>query len=121
MNFPLRRHEPLRHTDELTELLPDAAVQLDKDCAAAGVNTQFGGRIIGDVFDLRDALAAVLISLGGPGSERVYRLLYRADVPEAQVTQALAQRPEQPFETLLAELLVIRALQKVWFRKHYST
>lgn len=102
-------------------LLPDAVALLEKDFATAGIDVQLSGKIIGDVFDLRDRITELVKKTGGPGAETFYRLLYRADVPEAKVREALNSTPYLPIETVIAELLIIRALQRAFFRKKFSS
>lgn len=102
-------------------LLPDAIALLEKDFATAGIDVQLSGKIIGDVFDLRDRIAELVKKTGGPGAETFYRLLYRADVQEAKVREALNSAPALPIETVIAELLIIRALQRAFFRKKFSS
>lgn len=102
-------------------LLPDAIALLEKDFATAGIDVQLSGKIIGDVFDLRDRIAELVKKTGGPGAETFYRLMYRADVPEAKVREALNSTPSLPIETVIAELLIIRALQRAFFRKKFSS
>lgn len=102
-------------------LLPDAIALLEKDFATAGIDVQLSGKIIGDVFDLRDRIAELVKKTGGPGAETFYSLLYRADVPESKVREALNSAPSLPIETVIAELLIIRALQRAFFRKKFSS
>ncbi len=109
----------LEQTDLVRELLPDAIVQLEKDFVTSGMDVQLAGQITGDVFDLRDRVALLVAETGGPGSEKFYRLLYRADVPESRIRGVLASSPGEPVELKVAELLIIRALQKAFYRRQY--
>ncbi|HLG02638.1 MAG TPA: hypothetical protein VI731_03525 [Bacteroidia bacterium] len=107
-------------TEIVSKLLPDAIRLLEKDFQTAGIDISFSSNSIADVYDLREIIAQHIAKTGGPGSEGFYRLLYRADIPESKTREALAAGPERPFDEVIAELLVIRALQRTWFRKKYG-
>ncbi len=119
MNMHPKPPDSLEQTDLVASLLPDAIVQLEKDFVTSGMDVQLAGQIIGDVFDLRDRVAGLVAQTGGPGSEKFYRLLYRADIPESKVRDVLASSPGGPVESEVAELLIIRALQKAFYRRQY--
>ncbi|MDQ3111406.1 MAG: hypothetical protein M3R17_16085 [Bacteroidota bacterium] len=117
---------PERGPDSLIEnelvhfLLPDALILLENDFITSGMELKISGKIFGDVFDLRELLAKELVKTGGPASEQFYRLLYRADIPETKLKELLQEGPGEPFEIRVAELLIVRALQKAFFRKKYK-
>lgn len=102
-------------------LLPDAVKLLENDFLTSGIELKISGKIFGDVFDLRELLAKEIAKTGGPASEQFYRLLYRADIPEMKIKTLLQEGPNEPFEIRVAELLIVRALQKAYYRKKYST
>ncbi|MCX6310632.1 MAG: hypothetical protein NT084_03255 [Bacteroidetes bacterium] len=47
-------------------------------------------------------------------------MLYRADIPETKVNALLQEEAKVPFEIRIAELLIIRALQKAFYRRKYK-
>jgi hypothetical protein len=107
--------------NELVELLlPDAIRLLENDFLTSGIELKISGKIFGDVFDLRELLAKELVKTGGPASEQFYRLLYRVDIPEKKIKELLSEEAGEPFEIRVAELLIVRALQKAYYRKKYS-
>ncbi|MCA6365129.1 MAG: hypothetical protein IM638_19010 [Bacteroidetes bacterium] len=107
---------PLAADPLLEALLPDAVAQLARDFAGAGCEAGFEGVHFINVFDFRDAVAA---RLGHPSvSPHLQQLLYRVDVPEKNIKSALAKAVSP--EAVLAELMIIRALQKVWLRCNYG-
>lgn len=101
-------------------LLPDAVKLLENDFLTSGIELNISGKIFGDVFDLRELLAKAITKTGGPASEQFYRLLYRVDIPETKIKALLEEGPSEPFEIRVAELLIVRALQKAYYRKKYS-
>jgi hypothetical protein len=110
----------LEQNDLVAELLPDAIQLLENDFITSGIEIQFSGKIFGDVFDLRDWIAQLISKMGGPGSEQFYRLLYRVDIPEAKIKELLSSSSDQPFDSTAAEMLIIRELQKAFFRRKYK-
>ena len=47
-------------------------------------------------------------------------LLYRIDLTELQIKNALNNEPERPMQQLMAELIIKRILQKVILKQQYS-
>lgn len=111
----------LEQSDLVNSLLPDAIQLLENDFNTSGLHLELQGKIFGDVFDLRDVLANEVLKTDGPGSEQFYRLLYRADIPETKVRDLLNEEVKAPFEIRISELLIIRALQKAFFRRKYKS
>jgi hypothetical protein len=116
MNLPAT----LENSDQIQQLLPDALGLLEKDFLQAGIEVNLSWELTGDVFDIRDRVAELVIKTGGPGSEPFYRLLYRADIPESKVRGALESEPGEPLPVKIAELLVIRALQRAFYRLKFG-
>jgi hypothetical protein len=120
-NLPDKPPAAFEETDLVMELLPGAVSLLEKDFQTSGIDAELSGRIVGDLFDLRDEIAKLILKTGGPGAESFYRLLYRADIPEAKTREALTSAPERALESVIAEMLIVRALQKAYFRKKFSS
>lgn len=114
-NFPLHLGKPITEEPQLAALLPEAVTQLARDFDTAGIEQQFAAAQFSDVFAFRDAVEAEL--LRPQTAAQLPQLLYRADVPEQYASAAFGAETA-PHRTV-AELLVIRALQKVWFRKNF--
>ncbi|MCU0435955.1 MAG: hypothetical protein MUC87_21030 [Bacteroidia bacterium] len=114
--FPLRVGGPLESSALVEHLLPAAIAQLVRDFESAGCEAGFGQQQFSGIFEFRDVLAA---RLQHPAvSSHVPQVLYRVDVPEKYIKAALASALLP--ETALAELMIIRALQKVWLRQNYG-
>ncbi|MEO5643514.1 MAG: hypothetical protein ABIQ40_05645 [Bacteroidia bacterium] len=121
MNLPENPPSSIAENDLVDFLLPDAILLLEKDFLNSGMELKISGVIFGDVFDLRELIAKEISKTGGPASEQFYRLLYRVDIPEIKVKEILNEAPGTPFEIRIAELIIIRALQKAFFRKKYKS
>jgi hypothetical protein len=120
-NFPDNPDFSLEKIDGIEPLLPDAILLLENDFITSGIDVQLSGKILGDVFDLRDFIAQLIAKTGGPGSEQFYRLLYRVDIPETKIREALEAESSQPFDSRVAEMLIVRALLKAFFRRKYKS
>ncbi len=122
-NFQLPEIPPssIAESELVNYLLPDAIVLLENDFLISGIELKIAGKIYGDVFDLRELVAKAITKTGGPASEQFYRLLYRIDIPETKVKELLNEAPGEPFEIRVAELIIIRALQKAYFRRKFKS
>ena len=122
-NYQLPEKPPasIKESELVDFLLADAIQLLENDFLTSGIDLKIAGKIFGDAFDLRELLAKEIIKTGGPSSEQFYRLLYRVDIPEAKVKELLDEEIGLPFEIRVAELLIIRALQKAYFRKKFKS
>jgi hypothetical protein len=122
-DYKLPENAPLSlsETDLVGFLLPDAVIILENDFRTSGMELNIAGKIFGDVYDLRDVVVKKIIETGGPGSEPFYRLLYRIDIPETKVKELLHSPAGKPFEELIAETIIIRELQKAFYRKKFQS
>jgi hypothetical protein len=119
VNLPAHAPTSLHETDVIQHLLPTAIQILQNDFLLSGVECYLNN-FQGDVFHLRDSIVPLINRTGGPGSEAFYRLMYRVDIPESQVAEALSSGGETPIPVIISELLVIRALQKAYYRLKHS-
>ena len=114
-------HAPnsLYESEVVQQLLPAAIRILQNDFHLSGIECNLSS-FQGDVFHLRDFIVPLVHRTGGPGSEAFYRLLYRVDIPEAKVGDALATSGETAIPIIISELLIIRALQKAYYRLKFT-
>ena len=119
MNLPDRLPESLADADLVGVLLPAAVRILSNDFSLSGIDPDLNG-FNGDVYALRDQLVPVVEQLGGPGSEKFHQLMYRVDIPEKRLNAVIEATSGIPVTAGICELLIIRALQKAWFRAKYS-
>jgi hypothetical protein len=119
LNLPNHAPSSLHETDVINRLLPTAIQILQNDFHLSGIECYLSN-FQGDVFHLRDSIVPLVKKTGGPGSEAFYRLLYRVDIPEAKVNEALAAGGDTPIPLIISELLIIRALQKAYFRLKFT-
>ena len=119
MNLPSRAPTSLHETDLVNTLLPQAVRTLQNDFTLSNIDCDLTD-FTGDVFALRERLIPIISSTNGPGSEAFYRLLYRVDVPESQVAEAIQKAGDEPIMRIISELLIIRALQKAYYRLKFT-
>lgn len=119
-NLPDKAPGSLAESDVVNDLLPSAIAILENDFRLSGIEFAIAGKFIGDVFDLKEFIRPAIEATGGPGSEAFYRLLYRVDIPEEKVRVALNSASDQPISAVISELLIIRALQKAYFRLKFN-
>lgn len=115
MNLPNHAPSSLHETDVIKHLLPTAIQILQNDFLLSGIECYLNN-FQGDVFHLRASIVPLVERTGGPGSEAFYRLLYRVDIPEAKVAEALSSAGDTSIPVIISELLIIRALQKAYYR-----
>jgi hypothetical protein len=119
MNLPDHAPASLHESDVVAQLLPTAIQILQNDFHLSGIECYLIN-FQGDVFHLRTSIAPLVERTGGPGSETFYRLLYRVDIPESNVTEALLKNGDTPISVIISELLIIRALQKAYYRLKFT-
>lgn len=118
MNLPDHAPSSLQESDIVHTLLPKAIEILQKDFELSNIACNLSPT--DDVFALREQLIPVIEKTNGPGSEAFYRLLYRVDIPESKVAEALQVASDQPIMSRISEMLIIRALQKAWYRSKFA-
>lgn len=119
MNLPNHAPSSLHETDLVNALLPQAVRTLQNDFTLSNIDCDLTD-FTGDVFALRERLIPLITATNGPGSEAFYRLLYRVDIPESQVSEALKNAGDAPIMPIISELLIIRALQKAYYRLKFT-
>jgi hypothetical protein len=118
LNLPSRAPTSLHETDLVNALLPQAVRTLHNDFTLSNIDCDLSD-FSGDVFALRERLIPVLTA-NGPGSQAFYQLLYRVDIPESQIAEAIQKAADQPIIPIISELLIIRALQKAYYRLKFN-
>jgi hypothetical protein len=103
------------------QLLPEALKILGNDFRTSGLGWDSDMERIVTLDDTRDRLSAWLSKHAKTGSEEFYRLLYRVDLPENRVHRMLREHADRNSDELISEMLIIRALQKAYFRANFGS
>ena len=93
--------------------------QLIKDFEGAGVSAE-NIAPAGDPKKIRGAVLTSVKEAQRGSGDQLQRLLYRVDVSEAQLRRYCDKFPMRAFEEVVAELIVMRTLQKVILKKRFS-
>jgi hypothetical protein len=121
LNLPDKPPLALDEAHQFGKLLPQAYALLQSDFNMSGIETEWPVSFRDNVFDLRKIVADKIASSGGPATEAFYRLLYRADIRETELKKALNNSVNSDFTTAISEILIIRALQRAYYREKYRT
>jgi hypothetical protein len=93
--------------------------QTEKDLQAYGIHIPLafpGNTPLRELLNELQPQLHVILQRG----TQVQEILYRVDVTEKLLQQALIACPEMPLEELLARLIILRELQKVITRQSFS-
>ena len=108
-------------SDLVLQLLPQALKILGNDFRTSGLDWDSDLERVVTLDDTRDRLAVWLNKHAKTGSEQFYRLLYRVDLPENRVHLMLREHADRNSDELISEMLIIRALQKAYFRANFGS
>lgn len=92
--------------------------QTSKDFELAGATDYLPVMDSNNLAHLQEAFFNSIIKLELSNALKV--LLYRIDITELQIKQATQKEPAQPLQSVLAELMIKRILQKVVLKELYS-
>ncbi len=95
--------------------------QLHKDFESCGLSTDFITQLPRLFLDLRQSIETEIKHIAKTSNSALYNLLYRIDISEVQIKNYLATNPALSYECALAELMIKRILQKVIFKKRFSS
>jgi hypothetical protein len=121
LNLPDKPPLALDEADKFGLILPNAYLLLQNDFNMSGIETEWPVSFGDNVFELRKIVAERIASSGGPTTEAFYRLLYRADIRETELKNTLHNSAISDFITSISEILIIRALQRVYYREKYRS
>lgn len=109
--------EPYRNKEEI---IRQVAAQIEKDFAQFGLEVQFSSEFDYAYDELFFQLKEHIIWLLDRDYHRLVLLLYQIDLSEKQIIKAEQEHPDVPKSDLLAELIIIRELQKVLIRNYFK-
>lgn len=121
LNLPDKPPLALEEAQSFGLLLTKAYALLQSDFNMSGIETEWPVSFGENVFELRKIVADRIASSGGPTIEAFYRLLYRADIRETELKKALNDSANSDFITSISEFLIIRALQRAYYREKYRS
>lgn len=104
-----------------TEILEATARQVEKDFGMSGMEIGYSGsgfRVYDELFTRILPFIEKLLTQNANG---FYALMYRIDISEVQIRNALSKDRTRPAAEVLADLILKRELLKVVMRRKFST
>ncbi len=102
------------------EILHQTAEQIKKDFAFFDMDILFESNSQNGYDKLYDQVFPQIKKLLNANSQKIFSLLYRVDISEAQFKNESQKNSEQTSEEIITHLIIKRCLQKVVLRKLYS-
>ncbi len=103
------------------EILYQTTEQIKKDFAFFEIEIIFESNSKNGYDALYDEVFPHIKKLLSSSSQKIFSLLYRIDISEAQLKNESQKNKEQTSEEIITHLIIKRCLQKVVLRKLYST
>ena len=102
------------------EILQKTAEQIQKDFAFFDLTIQFKQNSTSAYSLIYQEVVLQIKKLLEANSQKIFSLLYRIDISEAQLKTELQKHKEQTTEEIITLLIIKRCLQKVVLRKLFS-
>lgn len=102
------------------ELFKAVLAQMEKDFQSCGLDAGFIPDLPADYDKMLNIISSELRKIMAMRTDAVSGLLYRIDVSEKQIKKLGALNENEPFESVVAELIIRRELQKVVIRNLYK-
>lgn len=102
------------------EVIRSTAEQIKKDLGSYGSEINLTGYIASTYTELLDQITPILKGLYYENKSEFMNLMYRIDVDEAQMNQALTSSEEKKTFTILVDMILERELVKCITRKLYQ-
>jgi hypothetical protein len=93
--------------------------QLQKDFETCSLECGFSKTLVSDYDLILSVISSEIRTIShSPG--KLNELLYRIDISEMQIKKLSNQKNETNYETIVAELIIKRILQKVVFKEYFK-
>lgn len=108
------------HSLEKPDLFEKFKIQLNRDFELCGF-LEYAPQIqSNDLNHIYEEVLKSITQLERKDSGGLMNLLYRIDLTELQIKQAIKKEPEKAMQHIMAELIIKRILQKVILKQMYS-
>lgn len=121
MKLELALKDPLAMLEEQLDLVRSTALQIEKDFLQNGLELHLAENGSSSVAALLAQLEEAFGWLLERDEQRLLQLLYRIDLGEEVLRQAMRNHQDQPLAHLLAGMVLKREAQKVIIRHFYKT
>lgn len=102
------------------DLLRETAQQITKDFGMQGMKITFSGDPENAYVELFSQVVPFIEKMQNEHFGNFYNLMYRIDISEDQIKQAVNAAADRSFSEIVADLILKRELQKVITRKRFS-
>lgn len=121
MNLSLALEQPLLVLEGNVDLLQATVAQLEKDFSQNGLDIKLSTPAEQTLAQLSKQLQEVFEWLLEHNEQRLMQLLYRIDLGEEKLQQAMRNNHENSLAALLSMMVLKREAQKVIIRYHYKS
>lgn len=102
------------------DLFEKFKTQLERDFDLCGFSEYAPIFNSNELQQVYEAVLKSVMALEHKGTTHLMNLLYRIDLTEKQIKSAALNQPDTSFQSLIAELIIKRILQKVIIKEQYS-
>ena len=102
------------------DILSDTAKQAVKDFGMVGLEIQFSGNTENAYSELFSQILPLIEKLQTENFQNFYSLMYRIDISEGQIKQAVEESKDKSFSEIVTDLILKRELLKVVTKRSYS-
>ncbi len=119
MQTPQLWHQQIAKPD-IKQIIQDLLSQIQKDFGMFGEQLYFDIKAGQSYQSLYIQLEQFLSINYGQQTEKLYPVLYRIDILEKDIKKAINDESKSGFFGAIAELIILKELQKVIIRWHYK-
>ena len=103
------------------DLIKETAAQIIKDFDMFGLEIKFSGNAYNAYEELFEQIEPHINKLIKSNQQKFMSILYRIDLSEQQIQNAVKENYTEPFSDIVTDLIIKRELQKVVIRTHYKS
>lgn len=95
--------------------------QLQKDFESCGVNGEFSVSLTANYDSIHAILVRELSQVSKSTNSKINELLYRIDISEQQLKKLSKLKPDEDLNSIMAELIIKRVLQKIVYKEYFKS
>ena len=120
MNVPIVWQQSLTKQANVKEIILELLSQIKKDFGMFGEEIVFSENTEESYQQLFMQLESFLFKNYTQNSDKLYPILYRIDIPEKDIKNAINHETNTNFIGSITELIILKELQKVIIRRYYK-
>lgn len=103
------------------DLFEKFKLQLQKDFETCGVNGEFSILLAPNYDSIHATLVRELSLISKSSNSKINELLYRIDISEQQLKKLSKLKPTEDLNSIMAELIIKRILQKIVYKEYFKS